>query len=159
MLEILEMSAAEIRDALRDLRFGHLGCSRDDQPYVVPIYFAYDSDEIFIYTNAGYKSELIDANPLVCLQAEDILPNGQWRSVIANGRAERIEVPTERERAIELIRESNPRLLPATALRWRNDWIRKPVEIVYRIRITSMSGLCSSEVGIMTAGVRPTFST
>ena len=144
-------------DLLRRVGYGHLACSQDDQPYVVPIYFAYEGEEIFIYTTEGKKSAAMDNNPKVCLQVEELLANAMWRSVVVIGEAHRVLDQIEREFAVELIRQQNPSLLPALAIKWSNDWIRKNVEAVYRIRILSMTGRMSSEVHIASAGVKPLF--
>ena len=157
MIEILEMRDGEMYDVLRRVGFGHLACSQDDQPYVVPIYFAFDGKEICIYTTEGKKSDTMDKNPKVCLQVEEFLANSMWKSVVITGEAYRIQDQIERESAIDLIRQQNPSLLPALAIKWSNDWIRKNVEAVYRIKILSMTGRMSSEVHIASAGVKPLF--
>ena len=157
MIEILEMRDGEMYDLLRRISYGHLACSQDDQPYVVPIYFAYDGEDIFIYTTEGKKSAAMDHNPKVCLQVEEFLANSMWRSVVVIGEANRVADQTEREFAIDLIRQQNPNLLPALAIKWSNDWIRKNVEAVYRIKISSMTGRMSSEVHIASAGIKPLF--
>ena len=157
MIEILEMRDDEMYDLLGRVGYGHLACSQNDQPYVVPIYFAYDGDSIFIYTTEGKKSASMDNNPKVCLQVEEFLANSMWRSVVVIGEAKRLRDQTERESAIELIRKQNPSLMPALAIKWSNDWIRKNVEAVYRIHISSMTGRMSSEVHIQSAGIQPLF--
>ena len=144
-------------DLLRRVGYGHLACSQDDQPYVVPIYFAYDGGGISIYTTDGKKSTAMDNNPKVCLQVEEFLPNLMWKSVVVTGEARRVTDQAEREDAVDLIRQKNPTLLPALAIKWSNDWIRKNVEAVYRIKILSMTGRMSSEVHIQSAGIRPRF--
>jgi len=157
MIEILEMRDGEMYDLLRRVGYGHLACSQDDQPYVVPIYFAYDGEDIFIYTTEGKKSAAMDNNPKVCLQVEEFLANSMWRSVVVIGEANRVADQAEREVAVDLIRNQNPSLLPALAIKWSNDWIRKNVEAVYRIKIVSLTGRMSSEVHIASAGVKPLF--
>src|SRR6476469_8791505 len=112
MIEILEMRDGEVYDLLRRVGYGHLACSQNDQPYVVPIYFAYDGEDIFIYTTEGKKSATMDNNPKVCLQVEEFLANSMWRSVVVIGEAKRVVDQTEREVAIDLIRQQNPSLLP-----------------------------------------------
>ena len=152
MIEILEMSHREIDDLLDRTRYGHLACSQDDQPYVVPIYYVYDKPDIYIYTTAGLKSEMITRNPKVCLQVEEIDGDGAWRSAVVIGEAMQITEPLERERAIEIVRSENPTLLPALAIKWSNDWMRKNVEVVYRIKIISATGRFTSDIKIATAG-------
>lgn len=158
MIEILEMSNREVDDLLARTRYGHLGCSQNNQPYVVPIYYVYDKPDIYIYTTAGLKSEMIAGNPKVCLQVEEITDDGAWRSVVVIGEAWRVVEPGEREKAIEIVRSANPSLLPALAVKWSNDWIRKNVEVVYKIRITSATGRLTSDIKIATAGAHTRFA-
>ena len=87
MLEILEMGRDEIDRLLSRVGYGHLACSRDDQPYVLPIYYTYDGGQIYVYTTVGLKSEIIANNPKVCLQIEEIKPDGAWRSLVVMGDA------------------------------------------------------------------------
>lgn len=157
MIEILEMRDGEIYDLLGRVGYGHLACSRDDQPYVLPIYYVYDGTDILIYTTAGQKSEIINDNPKVCLQVEEILPNGAWRSVVVTGEAHQIVDVGEREKAVDLVRSFNPTLLPALAIKWANDWMRKNVEVVYRVKILSAAGRFTSDIQIASASARPPF--
>lgn len=157
MIEILEMRDDEMSELLRRVGYGHLACSQDDQPYVVPIFFVYDGESISIYTTEGKKSTAMDNNPKVCLQVEEFLSNSMWKSVVVIGEAYRVTDQTEREIAVDLIRQNNPTLLPALAIKWSNDWIRKNVEAIYQIKISSMTGRMSSEVHIQSAGIRPRF--
>lgn len=154
MIEILEMPESEVEGLIARMNYGHFGCSLNDQPYVVPINYAYEQPFIFIYTTAGLKSDILKQNPLVCLQVEEIGENG-WRSVVVTGTAEQIVDKDQREKAVALIRSTNPSLLPALALKWKNDWIRKNVEMVYRIEIDKMTGLQSSEIQMAAASARP----
>ena len=155
MIEILEMSPGEVDELLSRTRYGHLACSQDDQPYVVPIYYVYDKPDIFLYTTAGLKSEIIAGNPKVCLQVEEIGDTGAWRSVVVIGEAQEITEPSERERAIETVRSVNPTLLPALAIKWANDWMRKNVEVVYKIKTVSATGRLTSDIKIASVGARP----
>jgi len=108
MNEILEMPDAEIDELLRRVGYGHLACARDDQPYVVPVQYAYDKPDIYIYTTEGMKAEFISENPKVCLQVEEIVDYGDWRSVIVMGEAEQIVDKKQREHALTLILATNP---------------------------------------------------
>ncbi|MGZ9130739.1 MAG: pyridoxamine 5'-phosphate oxidase family protein [Candidatus Binatia bacterium] len=155
MIEILEMRDDEIYSLLQRVGYGHLACCRDDQPYVVPIYYACEGHQIFMYTTAGMKSEIIRDNPRICLQVEELLDTGAWRSVVVTGEAHEIVDRKEREKAVDLIRHSNPSLLPALAIKWSKDWMRKNVEVVYKIDIDSATGRLTSEVKIAAVGAQP----
>ena len=149
------MSNREIDELLTRTHFGHLACSQDDQPYVVPIFYVYEKPDIYLYTTAGLKSEMITGNPKVCLQVENVDEDGAWRSVVVIGEARQITDPSEREQAIKTVRAENPTLLPALAIKWSNDWMRKNVEVVYKIKIVSATGRLTSDIKIAAAGVRP----
>jgi uncharacterized protein len=156
MMEILEMRGSEIDDLLRNAGYGHLACCRDDRPYVVPIYYIYDGVHVYMYTTAGLKTDIIKHNPKVCLQVEDVRVDG-WRSVLLTGEAIQIVDTEERERVVDLIRASNPSLLPALAIKWANDWMRPNVEMLYKIVIGSMTGKMTSDVKITAARAQPSF--
>jgi len=156
MIEILEMRDAEVHELLKRVGYGHLACSRDDQPYVVPINYVFDGEDIFIYTTAGLKTDVIKSNPKICLQVEELLPEeGAWRSAVVVGEAYEIVDRAERERAVELVRQSNPTLLPALAIKWANDWMKKNVEVVYKVKIISLTGRFTSHVKMAAASARP----
>ena len=142
MLEIKEMSFAEIEALLGSVRYGHLGCAKDGHPYVVPVSFAYDDHTIYLYTTEGKKSEIIDDNPEVCLQVEEVTDNNHWRSAIITGQAEKLISVKDREKALSVVTASNPDLSPALSYRWLDDWVReeRDTEIIYRINRQSASG-------------------
>jgi hypothetical protein len=99
---ITEMNEEECGAFLTSASLGRLGCSLDNQPYVVPIYFAYEPAYIYVLSTFGQKTEWMRANPRVCLEVDEIKDQSQWVSVIANGRYEELPEPqytAEREHA------------------------------------------------------------
>src|SRR5436853_6391599 len=113
MLKVEDMSPAEMHALLQRESFGHLGCSNDGRPYVLPMNYAYDGKELYFFTTEGMKTQFIEANPQVCLQVEEITDSTHWRSVMVIGKAEEITKREETQRAIKLITERNPSLTPA----------------------------------------------
>ena len=65
MIEVEEMGAQEVHALLERADYGHLGCARDNRPYVMPIHYAYEDPDIYIFTTEGMKTEFIAANPEV----------------------------------------------------------------------------------------------
>jgi hypothetical protein len=61
-MRISEMEDRECRDTLARLGFGRLGCARDNQPYIVPIYFAYEPDRLYGFATLGQKIEWLRTN-------------------------------------------------------------------------------------------------
>ena len=91
--------------------FGRLGCARDNQPYVVPIYFAYEPDHLYGFSTFGRKIEWMRANPRVCVEVEEVASHFSWVSVILNGRYQELpdtpECSSERQHAYPLLREAH----------------------------------------------------
>jgi hypothetical protein len=85
---IREISRKECLRVLAGARLARLACAHDNQPYVVPIYLAYDevSGCLYGFTTSGQKIEWMRANPLVCVEVDEIVAADQWVSVIGMGR-------------------------------------------------------------------------
>ena len=81
-MDIQEMAEHQCRDALARVSFGRLACARDNQPYVVPIYFAYDGHHVYGFSTAGQKIDWMRSNPLVCLEIDEWTGRDRWMSVI-----------------------------------------------------------------------------
>jgi uncharacterized protein len=139
-----EMTEKECRDLVARSSIGRLGCSHDGQPYVVPIYFAYDSDFFYVLSTIGQKIEWMRANPKVCIAIDEIASESQWASVILNGHYQELPEPQftdERAHARKLLGERY--------LWWQNALgerqLKSGKELItptfFRIRVGSMTGL------------------
>jgi nitroimidazol reductase NimA-like FMN-containing flavoprotein (pyridoxamine 5'-phosphate oxidase superfamily) len=130
---------------LRRTNLGRLGCARDNQPYVVPIYFKFDAfklDAKYLYSfaNLGQKIQWMRRNPLVCVEVDDIADQFHWTTVIVFGQFEELsqpEHPEAADRAYELLRARHDWWQPAAGKTAVSD---RYVPIVYRIRIDTMTG-------------------
>ncbi|MFN6962189.1 MAG: pyridoxamine 5'-phosphate oxidase family protein [Pyrinomonadaceae bacterium] len=140
MIEIQDLQKSAIQQFLERSDYGHLACCADDEPYVVPIHFAYCDPFIYIYTTEGKKTEIIARNPRVCLQVEEVSSNRQWTSVIVYGEAERLVDERLKTEALNAVLSRNPTLTPAVSIRWIDSWIRENIEAVYRIIPVEMTG-------------------
>jgi nitroimidazol reductase NimA-like FMN-containing flavoprotein (pyridoxamine 5'-phosphate oxidase superfamily) len=140
MLKIKEMSEDEKLALLARVGYGHLGCARDDHPYVVPMNFAFDSQDLYFFTTEGTKTEYMSANHEVCFQVEDVKDAGHWQSVMLMGRAERVTKDDEMERAMRLITGRNPSLTPAINRTSIGAWKRPSNIVIYRVRPNAIYG-------------------
>ena len=141
---INEMSEKECRTVLTRSSIGRLGCALENQPYVVPIYFAYESECVYVLSTFGQKVEWMRANPKVCIQVDEIANECQWVSVIANGIYKELPEPqysTERAHARSLLQKQHRWWLNALAERQTksNDVLIEP--LFFHIHIVSMTGL------------------
>jgi len=138
------MNAQECRDLLARLGTGRLGCARNNQPYVVPIYFAYEPDRLYGFSTVGQKIEWMRENPLVCVEVDEVRAHNQWTSVIVLGRYE--ELPDKPEYAD--LRQQAQSLLEKRAMWWQTAYAASqsraklnPVPpVFYGIHIEGVSG-------------------
>ena len=140
MLDIDEMGQKEIQSFLQQVGYGHLGYIHEGKPYVMPMHYYLEDSDIYLFTTEGMKTHDIDANPEVCLQAEEIRDPLHWRSVIVTGRAERLTEQQDIDHAMQLIKERNPTLSPAINRTWIDSWGRAEVIVIYRVDPDEMSG-------------------
>ena len=138
------MSALECTGFLESHRLGHLACSLNDRPYVVPIYFAARNSFLYSFSMPGRKIDIMRQNPRVSILVEEFSESRRWKSVVAEGQFEelpdRIGSKIERDHAWSLLsRYAN----------WWEPGSLKPVaeptpahleHLFYRIVIDEVSG-------------------
>ena len=142
---IHEMSRAECNEALSRARNGRLACAQNNQPYVLPINFAFDGHEyVYGFTTLGQKVDWMRSNPLVCLEIDEVKNHNRWSSVIAFGRYE--ELPDRPE--FENARRQAHKLLQQRVMWWEPAYISQThrerphslTPIFYRIQIQTVTG-------------------
>jgi uncharacterized protein len=146
-MQIHELTKKECLEALTRLKFGRLGCSRDNQPYIVPVYFAYHERHLYSVARLGQKIEWMRANPLVSVEADEIIDDYHWTSVIVQGRYEELlDTPEREERRLAhgLLQERpmwwQPALVTTAA---RVVAPKEATPVYYRIHIDQVSGRCA----------------
>jgi nitroimidazol reductase NimA-like FMN-containing flavoprotein (pyridoxamine 5'-phosphate oxidase superfamily) len=140
LLKVKDMEMGEMQALLLRVGFGHLGCTRDDHPYVVPMHYAYDGQDLYFFTTEGTKTEFIAANLEVCFQVEEITNSSDWRSVMVIGEAQRLTKPDEMEQAMQLITERNQTLTPALNKTDVGAWHRLSNIAIYRVHTSAVYG-------------------
>lgn len=141
---IQEMTRQASLDLLIRTHLGRLACSRGAQSYIVPIYFAYDNNCLYSFSTVGQKIEWMRANPLVCVQADEVVSSQQWMSVIVFGRFEELPDVPEWQSA----RASAHELLQRKGMWWEPGYVktilygtqRPLVPVFYRIHIVQITG-------------------
>ncbi len=141
MLDIDEMSSKEIYELLNKIGYGHLGFIHEGKPYVMPMHYYLEGENIYMFTTEGMKTHDIDASPEICLQVEEVINDPlHWRSVIVSGQAKRLTEKPDIDRVRKLIKEINPTLSPALNRTWIDSWGRAEVVAIYRVYPSEMSG-------------------
>jgi nitroimidazol reductase NimA-like FMN-containing flavoprotein (pyridoxamine 5'-phosphate oxidase superfamily) len=96
---IQEMTKDECLRALAGTRLGRLACAHENQPYIVPVYLAYEEPYLYGFTTPGQKVEWMRSNPLVCVELDEVVDPDQWTSLIVFGRYEELPGTPEGEQA------------------------------------------------------------
>jgi hypothetical protein len=94
----IELPPEERIALLSNLRYGRLGMSFNNKPYVVPMSYVYHNDKIYLHSRKeGEKLKIARNNPKVCFQV-DHLHNNHWASVIARGKIKvSIDIETKKK--------------------------------------------------------------
>ncbi len=141
-----ELTVQESLEVLARTHLGRLACARGMQPYIVPIYFAYQDHWLYSFSMPGQKIDWMRANPLVCVEA-DQMRREQWATVVVFGHYEELcDTPEFRsERALAF------NLLQQRAMWWEHG-SAKPmpggtpaaVPVFYRIKLEQIIGRCGA---------------
>jgi nitroimidazol reductase NimA-like FMN-containing flavoprotein (pyridoxamine 5'-phosphate oxidase superfamily) len=82
-----ELSKEECDALLSAGKYGRLGLSLNDVPYVIPISYVYFDGKIYLHSRGkGKKIDMVSMNSNVCFQIDNLEKN-RWVSVIAYGKA------------------------------------------------------------------------
>src|ERR1700736_3775683 len=134
---IREMDRQTSLDLLARAHLGRLACAQGSQPYVVPFYFAYHNNFLYSFTTVGQKIDWMRANPLVCVEADEIVSPEEWASVIVFGRYEELldtpEYRSERAVAYNLLQKKAGWWEPGYVKTILQDTQRSLTPVFYRI--------------------------
>jgi len=143
-MRVVPISKEECVRLLNRISIGRLACALDNQPYVVPVSFAYEAECLYVFSTLGQKIEWMRQNPKVCLQADEYGNRRNWTSVVVIGKYLELSEPQysgEKERAKERLRQNSQWWALPMAER-REQIVDLAVEPVFsRIDIETMSGL------------------
>jgi uncharacterized protein len=139
-MTIDKLTSKEAVEVLTQETLGRLGCIAEGEPYVVPVHYFFDGENIYIHSLPGKKITALRAQPRACLQVDDIQDSYHWRSVIAYGKYEEIGDERLRELALAELFRRLPHLTPVESK------MTKGVNqtIVFRIRVDQLTGVGES---------------
>jgi nitroimidazol reductase NimA-like FMN-containing flavoprotein (pyridoxamine 5'-phosphate oxidase superfamily) len=143
-MHIVSIGRVECIELLNRVSVGRLACALENQPYVVPVCFAYEPDCLYVFSTLGQKIEWMRQNPKVCLLADEIGNRSNWTSVVVNGSYVELRKPeftAEIERAKEILGQSSSWWVTPLAQRREQTSDLGILPIFFRIDIKSISGL------------------
>jgi uncharacterized protein len=144
LVVITELTEEASIQLLSRAYLGRLACTQGLQPYVVPFYFVYHQQCLYSFSTVGRKIEWMRANPLVCVETDQIVSQEQWQSVVAFGRYE--EIPDTPDWTVE--RTTASALLQKNAVWWEpgigkttlKAGERAMLPVLFRLHLTRITG-------------------
>ena len=143
-MHIEELTRKASLDFLAGSRLGRLACANQSQPYVTPFYFAYHDQWIYSFSTVGRKIEWLRANPLACVEVDEITNFENWTSVVVSGRYMELTKTVEGQATRDLAHK----LLQQYQFWWEPGYARtvvhgtpRPLDpIYYRLSVDEISG-------------------
>jgi nitroimidazol reductase NimA-like FMN-containing flavoprotein (pyridoxamine 5'-phosphate oxidase superfamily) len=143
-MQIHAMTRNASIELLTRTRLCRLACAHDGQPYVIPIYCAYHDNYLYSFSRLGQKIIWMRANPLVCVEVDELAGSNDWTTVIISGKYEELSDTPQHEEHRKRIYE----LLQRRPVWWEPGAVTtmptektQPVEYIYfRIHINQISG-------------------
>lgn len=109
---IQEIVPQECEELLGRARLWRLACAREDQPYIIPVYLAFNNGSLYGFATMGQKIEWMRLNPKVCLETDEVRSLTDWSSVLVLGRYEEFpdtaQYADQRLQAQAALEQSNP---------------------------------------------------
>ena len=143
-MTIVEQTTAASLELLARVRLGRLACAQNNQPYVVPFYFAYQDKHLYSFSTVGQKIEWMRANPLVSVEADEVAGPHDWMSVVVTGRYEELpdmpEFRVARDRAHHLLQKEAAWWQPGYMKTILHNTERPLVPVYFRIHIDQVTG-------------------
>jgi nitroimidazol reductase NimA-like FMN-containing flavoprotein (pyridoxamine 5'-phosphate oxidase superfamily) len=140
-MDIKVMTASECRALLTRVRVARLACSRNNQPYIIPIHVDLEDEFLYGYATLGQKIEWMRENCLVCLELDELTSQATWASVVVFGQYEELPRTPEYEsarNAAERLFQQHPSWWEPASVPLVEHPQRPP--IVFRIRIDRLTG-------------------
>lgn len=136
----------EINNIIKSAQVCRIAFARDNEPYLVPVFFGYDGKRLYFHTaKEGKKIDFLTFNNRVCFEVERNVnliadPNkackwsGVFESVIGYGDAVELTTPEEREYGLNQI------MLHYSGKEWRYEKKALKQTKIWCVEIESMTG-------------------
>ena len=145
-----------IEEILNRAPVGHLGLCWKNQPYVVPLLFAFKDGNIYLHSSdSGMMMQFLRNNPSVCFEVEEFLDDvpaalpckwsNTYRSVIAFGTAHVLTDPDEKTAGLHSIvakyaGDEVARTLTKDMVEEYRSMLLRRRTAVFKIRIDQITG-------------------
>lgn len=105
-----KLNQEEIKHVLASNVLGRIGCTDGTSVYVVPLNYFFDGQNIICHSQVGKKVRMMQHNPNVCFEVDEMKSFTDWRSVIVTGVYEELTNNMEKLNAMKVFVDSMMRL-------------------------------------------------
>jgi nitroimidazol reductase NimA-like FMN-containing flavoprotein (pyridoxamine 5'-phosphate oxidase superfamily) len=137
---VREMHDAECYRVIKTERLARLACAKDNQPYIVPIQYAYANSRLFSFSLPGQKIDMMRSNPHVCLEIDHFTDTRHWRCVVIRGVFYELMTDDERQLAWEHLQDRNDWWEPGALKPTPQQLTTERSHLFYEIVIDSLTG-------------------
>ncbi len=141
-----ELNENQINNILASQVVGRLACVEGNQPYIVPVTYAYDGKNIYGQTKEGMKLNMLRKNASVCFEVDMVSDMAHWQSVVIFGKFEELK-NSEANKARELLFNRVFPLMTSSTIHTHEHEVTGEVDdsnrvkpIMYRIKINKITG-------------------
>ena len=141
-----ELNEIQMHNLLMSQASGRLGCSVDNQPYIVPVIYAYDGKYIYGQLTEGKKLEMLRKNNKVCFFFFFLMNMQNWQGVIVYGTFEELKGKDLKE-AKDIFYSQNYPLSTGNKVHPHEHGVNVKLDdsnrvkpVMYRIKIKNKSG-------------------
>ncbi len=141
-----ELNTDQINSILFSQVVGRLACTDNNQPYIVPVTYMYDGQNIYGQTNEGMKLKILRNNPNICFEVDRMTDMRNWQSVIVFGEFEELKIIEAEDARKRLFNRVYPLMTSSTIhpfgheVTGKVDDSTRQKNVMYRINIQKMSG-------------------
>jgi nitroimidazol reductase NimA-like FMN-containing flavoprotein (pyridoxamine 5'-phosphate oxidase superfamily) len=122
------LSPVEIETMLRRQRVGRVCCTAGNRPYLAVFDCAYRGLHLYGWAEPAGLIAAMRAQPLVCVEVDEIAADGGWRCIVAEGHYEEVAEPAARRAILEELGLTADGVEPP------------PGHVLFRIRLLTKSG-------------------
>jgi nitroimidazol reductase NimA-like FMN-containing flavoprotein (pyridoxamine 5'-phosphate oxidase superfamily) len=139
--QIQELSPADTMSVLNRGYMGHLGSYYHGEVYVVPVTYTFEDGYIYSHSRPGKKIQMMQHNPEVCFQVEEVKDFYRWKSAIAWGTFEEIRGDQANIAMRNMIKKISPQFNQAVNSQLELDFAALlEASILFRIKIKKSTG-------------------
>lgn len=141
-----ELNEYEIDNLLLSQSVGRIGYADGKKPYITPVTYIYDGNNIIGQTRQGMKLDLIRKNPTVCFEVDVITSMNNWKSVLVSGKFFELK-GKEGDKAREYLFKHVLTLMTGSAVHQHEHEVSTEVDddnrikpVMYKIKIKEKNG-------------------